>query len=287
MTLRPLPEIKAFRKLDDLGFKLPPENLESYDPGVVSAEDGQEGVISIYGQIGIDPMEAVDNTERRIGAALRAIGPREVTVNINSPGGNFFNGLAIYNLLRGHRAKVTVNVVGMAGSAASVIAMAGDEILMADGTHIMVHCASAIVMGNRFDTNEVTELLTEIDDAMAEVYAARSGADKTVAASWMDRNRGFGTMFGPTAAISKGLASGKLDPRRIQNAIAADAKKLIPGERIIERALMAAANMSDSEAKALIAGIKTGTREAAGVITREADDSWAAMARTLTETLKR
>ncbi|TKA83994.1 Clp protease ClpP, partial [Sulfitobacter sp. 15WGC] len=67
-------------------------------------------------------------TSKRIAGALRSIGERDVRVDINSPGGDFFEGVAIYNMLREHKAKVTVNVLGLAASAASVIAMAGDEI---------------------------------------------------------------------------------------------------------------------------------------------------------------
>lgn len=287
MSLRELPEIRAFHRVEALGFELPSEAVQSFDPSLVSAEDDADAVITIYGYIGIDPMTAVDNTERRIGGALRAIGRRDVTVNVNSPGGNFFNGLAIYNQLRLHPAKVTVNIVGMAGSAASVIAMAGDEILMGDGTSIMVHNASAIVVGNKFDTQEVGEILAEIDDAMAEIYAARAKVEKKVAADWMDRHRGHGTAFYPTTAIAKGLADAKLDPAKVKNRVSADGQKPVAAERVIERALMAAAGKSATEAKALIAEMKTGKRDAAGNIMRDADDDWTALARSLTETLKR
>lgn len=284
---RELPEIRAFHKVDALGFDLPAEAVQTFDPSLVAAEDNEDGVITIYGYIGLDPMTAVDNTERRISAAIRAIGQRDLTVNLNSPGGNFFNGLAIYNLLRLHRAKVTVNIVGMAGSAASVIAMAGDEIMMGDGTSIMVHNASAIVIGNKFDTQEVSEILADIDDAMAEIYAARAKVEKTVAAAWMDRHRGGGTSFYPTTAIAKGLADGRLDSSKVKSAFRAEQQKPVAAERVIERALMAAAGKSANEAKALIAEMKTGTRDAAGDIKRDADADWTAFARSLTETLKR
>lgn len=271
MSLRKLPEIKAFQKSEALIFEAPEDTVDAFDPTVVAAIEGDEAVISIYGQIGLDPMTATDNTERRISAALRSIGKRDVTVSINSPGGNFFNGLAIYNVLRAHPAKVTVNVVGMAGSAASVIAMAGDEILMADGSFIMVHNASALIMGNKHDTADATELLGEIDDAMAEVYAARANVEKKVAAGWMDRRRGDGTMFNASSAIASGIADGKLRPDQVK--ISAEAPKSVPAERVMENALMAAANMSQQQAKAYVADMKTGTRDAPVVpVTRDADE---------------
>jgi ATP-dependent protease ClpP protease subunit len=275
MSLRKLPEIKAFQKPDWLNFETPDQNVEAFDPAVVSAAETEETAISIYGQIGIDPFTAVDNSERRIAAALRSIGKRDVTVNINSPGGNFFSGLAIYNLLRAHQAKVIVNVIAMAGSAASVIAMAGDEILMADGSFIMVHNAAALIVGNKFDAKDASEVLSEIDDAMAEVYAARAGVEKKIAASWMDRHRGGGTMFNAASAIESGLADRKMDPGAIK--VNAEIAKPVPRERVMETALVAAANMSPQEAKAFIAELKSGTRDAPVNVTRDADDIRAAI----------
>lgn len=78
-------------------------------------------------------------TAKRISAALRAIGEQDIVVNLNSPGGDMFEGLAIYNLLRAHSGKVTVNILGIAASAASIIAMAGDEIKMGRGAFLMIH----------------------------------------------------------------------------------------------------------------------------------------------------
>ncbi len=275
MSLRKLPEVQAFQKPDWLNFEPPDGNIEAFDPAVVSAAAEDNTEISIYGQIGIDPITGVDNSERRVAAALRSIGKREVSVSINSPGGSFFSGLAIYNLLRAHPAKVTVNVIGMAGSAASVIAMAGDVTLMAEGAFIMVHNASGVVIGNKFDAKDAADLLAEVDDAMAQIYAARSGAEKAVAAEWMDKRRGDGTMFNAGAAIAKGLADGKLAADAVK--VKADATKAVPRERVIENALVAAANMSQQDAKALVAELKSGTREAPVNVTRDADDLKAAI----------
>ncbi|MCO6386358.1 head maturation protease, ClpP-related [Aliihoeflea sp. 40Bstr573] len=276
MSLRNLPEVRAFQKPEWLNFDAPHENVEAFDPAVVSASGDDETTITIYGQIGLDPFTAVDNTERRIAAALRAIGNREVTVSINSPGGSFLSGLAIYNLLRAHPAKVTVQVIAMAGSAASVIAMAGDDIQMADGSFIMVHKASAISMGNEFDMQDAAELLAEVDASMAEVYAARAGVDRKIAASWMERRRGDGTMFSASSAIQHGLADRKLNASAIK--VKAEAPKIVPHERVLENALMAAANMSPQQAKAFVAEMKTGTRDAPVItVTRDADDLRAAI----------
>ncbi len=273
MSLKNLPEIGAFTRTDILSFEPDPDAEEKFVPDVVAAQD-DEASISIYGVIGRDFFSDVDNTERRIGAALRTIGKKDVTVSINSPGGNFFTGLAIYNLLRAHPAKVTINVISVAGSAASVIAMAGDEILMADGSFIMVHKAAALIDGNEYVAKDAAELLREVDDAMASVYAARANVDKTEALSWMDKGRGKGTWFGTTAAIKNGLADGVLPSNAVR--VSADAAKDIPPERLAERALMAQGK-SSSEAKALIATMKSGTRDAAASVTRDADELKAAI----------
>ena len=113
-----------------------------------------------------------------------------MVVNINSPGGDFFEGVAIYNLLREHQGRVTVQVMGLAASAASVIAMAGDQILMGDGSFLMIHNAWAVAIGNRHDMADAAKLLEPFDTAMAKVYAARSGVTEAEAARMMDERPG-------------------------------------------------------------------------------------------------
>jgi ATP-dependent Clp protease protease subunit len=254
MSLRKLPEVKAFKAPTTISFEPSEGEIEAFDNTIRAAADEEPGVISLYGQIGLDPWTDTDNSERRIAAALRSLGKRDISVNINSPGGNFFSGLAIYNLLRAHPAKVTVNVLAMAGSAASIVAMAGDEVLMADGSFLMVHNASGVVIGNKHDLKDTAEILSEVDDSMAEIYAARAGVEKREALAWMDRRRGDGTMFNATAAVERGLADGKLPPGSVK--IAADASKDLPAERVVERALALAGNKTRAESRSLIAALK-------------------------------
>src|SRR5690606_40681426 len=103
------------------------------------------------------------------------IGSQDITVRINSPGGDMFEGIAIYNLLRAHPAKVTVEGLGWAASAASIIAMAGDEIRMGLGSFMMVHTAWGIVIGNRHDMRDAATLFDRFDAAIADIYQARTG----------------------------------------------------------------------------------------------------------------
>lgn len=276
MSLRELPEIEAFAGLELLQSEAPDEAIALFDGEVQAAADRTDGVISIYGEIGRNPFSDIDNSEKRISAALASIGKRDITVNINSPGGNFFSGLAIYNLLRAHPAKVTVNVLAMAGSAASIIAMAGDEIAMDAGAQIMVHKASGVIVGNEYDARENADLLAQVDAAMAEIYAARSGKSEAEAASWMDRERGKGTAFMRAEAIQKGLAD---KARAVQTVrVTASVAKSLPAEREAERALMQAYGLSATEAKTRIAALKSGARDAAKPAMRDAGALAAALA---------
>lgn len=270
MSLRQLPEIRAFQHSDLLQFDLPEDVSADYNADIRAAKEDGDNVISIYGMIGRDPFSDVDNSERRISAALKSIGRQPVTLNLNSVGGNLLTGFAIYNLLRAHPAKVTVNVLAMAGSAASVIAMAGDEIAMADGSFIMVHKASGYVGGNEYAVRDVAELLGQMDAEMAAIYAARTGVEKAEAAGWMDKGRGNGTTFGASEAIARGLADKKLPAGSVK--IVAEDRRIVPPERVTEKALMAG-GMTAVEAKSLIANLKSGARDAAAPVKRDADDS--------------
>lgn len=205
MSLRKLPEIHADARLGRAQFDVRPDAMERWHPEVRAASEG-DASISIYDTIG-EGWDGTGVTAQRIGAILRNIGARDVTVNINSPGGDFFEGVAIYNQLRAHPAKVTVNVMGLAASAASVIAMAGDEIAMGDGAFLMIHNAWALAVGNRHDLAGAAERLAPFDAAMARVYANRAGITTAAAADLMDKE----TWMGTQQAIDGGFADRELE----------------------------------------------------------------------------
>ena len=101
-----------------------------------------------------------------------------ITVRINSPGGDVFAGMQIYNMLKDRDGDVTVIVDALAASAASFIAMAGDKIVMNTGSMMMIHKASTIAWGNEDEMQEVIEMLRKTDDSIVSVYAARTGKSK-------------------------------------------------------------------------------------------------------------
>lgn len=179
--------------------------LDRWKP--MAAEADETATISVYDVIGQDWWTGEGMTAKRVAGALRAIGKKPVTVNINSPGGDMFEGLAIYNLLREHPAEVTVKVMGLAASAASIIAMAGDKIEMGLGSFLMIHNSWGVVVGNQDDMRDAAKTFAEFDAAMADIYAARTGGDLTEIKSMMAAE----TWLRPETAIDKGFADATFD----------------------------------------------------------------------------
>jgi ATP-dependent protease ClpP protease subunit len=126
-----------------------------------------------------------------------------LNVRINSPGGDVFDGVAIYNALAAHDGDVTVTVDGLAASAASFIAMAGDAIRMNRGAQMMIHDASGLCIGNAADMTEMAGLLNRVSDTIAGIYADRTGVD---AADWRTRMCAE-TWYNADEAVEAGLAT--------------------------------------------------------------------------------
>lgn len=259
MTLRKLPEIKAFDRPQGLETVLRPEVLDKWDMGVKAADIGSDNSVSIYDVIGEDPWSGGGITAKRISGALRAIGQKDVVVNINSPGGDLFEGIAIYNLLRAHEGKVTVRVMGLAASAASVIAMAGDEIQIARSAFVMIHNGWVMAMGNRHDMREVADWLEPFDQAMADLYAARTDQTVKEVAKLMDNE----TWMGGAKAIDLGFADEFMPADQVADdpAARAAAKDMLAVKRV--DSLLCSAGVPRNERRSLIGSLKSGTPYAA------------------------
>lgn len=204
MSLKKLPQINA-KAPPGVRWDTPSDAMAKWDSSLVSAES-KDATITMYDQIGSDGWSD-GVTAKRVAAALRAIGSRDVTVSINSPGGDFFEGIAIYNLLREHPHKITVKVIGLAASAASIIAVAGDEIQIAKAGFLMIHNTWVFAIGNRHDLREAAEVLDEFDGAMGGLYADATGISEKVIAKMMDDE----TWMSGQSAVDKGFATGLLD----------------------------------------------------------------------------
>lgn len=240
--------------------------MARWNPGLqqAAAEDGEDAAtISVLDVIGQDFWgEGV--TAKRIGAALRQIGERDVTVSINSPGGDYFEGLAIYNMLREHKGAVTVKVLGMAASAASVIAMAGDRIEIARAGFLMIHNCWVIAMGDRHQLRDVADWLEPFDAAAIDIYAARTGLKAGEIGKMLDRE----TWIGGAAAVDGGWADDFLPSDQVEARQSADAAQL-RAERRFDM-IAARAGMKRSEGRDLLAALKGGKPGAALTGTQDA-----------------
>ena len=108
---------------------------------------------------------------------LNDLDVEEIELHINSPGGSVYDGIAIRNALIQHEATITVIVDGLAASAASYIALAGDEVVMAPNSELMVHDASGVCLGWAEDMRKTAEDLDRISDNIAAMYADKAGGD--------------------------------------------------------------------------------------------------------------
>jgi ATP-dependent protease ClpP protease subunit len=163
-----------------------------------------------YGPIGSphnDPFEP-GITARDVASVLQGQNPGRIILRVNSPGGDAFEGLAIYNLLSSHSAKVEVHVDGVAASAASVIAMAGDVVHMADNALLMVHDPWTLAMGTADDMRSVADRLDMLADSLARTYAKRTGREPDEFRQLM----AVETWFNAEQAVEMGLADKAEEP---------------------------------------------------------------------------
>ena len=259
-----LQDILKSRPSSRMQVELSPVALERWNPAINAAAQA-DNTISILDVIGEDFWgEGV--TAKRISAALRSIGAdKDVVVNINSPGGDLFEGLAIYSMLKEHKGKVTVKVLSLAASAASIIAMAGDEIQIARSGFFMIHNAWTLAAGNRHDLKAVADFLEPLDDAMADIYHIESGLPKSDLAGMMDSE----TWMGGTQAVEKGFADSYLSDG---DTVEAKAQGETAAIRKIDIAL-AKAGMPRSKRRELMNELKSSTQDAAGNGTPGAADN--------------
>ena len=142
----------------------------------------------------------------------------DVTVRINSYGGDSFEGVAVKNALRAHAGHVTAVVDGVAASAASVIAVCGaDRVVMRPGAELMIHDAWTFTDGNAADLTKVAADLERTSQAMAEMYAEKAGGD---AERWRDMMRAE-TWFSAQEAVDAGLADAVEDGRTAERPVLA------------------------------------------------------------------
>lgn len=293
MARRP-PSIKALRAdLVRLPAGLSPTIVEkasaTWNPALTTRADGH--VIEILDVIGHDYWTGGGITTKMVMDELAKAKGQPVTVVINSPGGDVAEGFGIYNSLRGHDGDVTVRIVGVAASAASIIAMAGDRIEIGKAAAVMIHNAWVMAVGNRFDLADVVTWLAAFDATLAQVYADRTGEALDVIAEAMKAET---WLFGEDA-VSRGYADALLAADVVEDKAAASARvsPVAASLRAAEIALCKDGRTRSEARRALaplrdtLRATRSGTPGAADTATQDAGDpAWLPVARQLLATLK-
>jgi len=157
-------------------------------------------VYDVIGEWGVSAQDFVNE--------LRTVTAATLDLRINCEGGEVFDGLAMYESLINHKATITAYVEGIAASAASFLIMAADKIIVAPRARIMIHDAHGFAIGNARDLRETADLLDDLSDNIADIYAEHAGGTR---ADWRAAMRAAsggpdGTWYDATAAVKAGLA---------------------------------------------------------------------------------
>lgn len=254
MKRKGLPKAMNNRPSAEVRFDISDSALKRWDSTIKAAASDESNTINIFGVIGEDFWTGDGWTAKRVSGLLRYIGAdQDVVVNINSPGGDMFEGLAIYNLLREHRGKVTTQVLGVAASAASVVAVGGDEVKIARAGFFMIHNAWAMIAGNRHQLREFADTLEPFDKAMSDIYSARTGSDIEEMAELMDNE----SWIGGSDAVDQGFADSLLASDEVGH----DKGESASAAAQLDRAL-AKSGMPRSERRRLLNQVKVNTPSA-------------------------
>lgn len=175
-------------------------------------KDASERILFLDGGIASESWLDDDVTPQIFKNELHS-GTGNITVWINSPGGDCIAAAQIYNMLTEYKGKVTVKIDGIAASAASVIAMVGDEVLMSPVSMIMVHNPSTIAMGESNDFQKAIDMLNEVKESIINAYSIKTGLSRTKLSHLMDSE----TWMNANKAIELGFADGIIEKERTED----------------------------------------------------------------------
>lgn len=176
------------------------------------SSDENERILRIDGVIADEPWYKDDVTPQQFKSELE-LGTGDITVWINSAGGDVFSAAQIYNLLKDYKDKVTVKVDGLAASAASVIAMAGDEVLMSPVSLLMVHNPMTVAVGDTEEIKKSIAMLDEIKESIINAYRAKTGLSRKKLSDMMDEE----SWINAEKAVKLGFADGILFKEKDKN----------------------------------------------------------------------
>lgn len=184
------------------------EQLKSIPHNFVAVHDEEkkESTLTIYGIIG-DSWWDDSTSAADVDMALKQAGSNDLIIHLNSPGGDAFDGIAIYNRLVNYKekqnAKITIRVDGWACSAASLFLPAGDEVIMGAGAMVMIHEASTIVWGTKKNFRKEADLLEKLEDGITDIYMTKASVDREEVKKMMDEE----TWFSANEAVEIGFAT--------------------------------------------------------------------------------
>lgn len=217
--------------------------------------------LSIYDEIGFWGVQAKDFV-----TALGKVQSKELNVEINSPGGDVFAALAMFNALKASGKTINVTVMGVAASAASLIAMVGDKIVMPKNTFMMIHNPWSFAQGNADELRDTAATLDKIGSSLKAVYAARTGMDEKeldallATDTWMTADEALASGFA-TEVVDSVTANAKFDMARAElpAAVAALFKAATPAEPEVAVAIEAAATAAGLQAWAAVIALNCAT----------------------------
>jgi ATP-dependent protease ClpP protease subunit len=180
-------------------------------------------ILQLYGDVGMDVLAS------DVARALESAGGRDVTVNLFSYGGDAGEGIAIHDILSRYAGRKTVVIDGVAASAGSIVAMAGDRVVMPENALMMVHNCWSMAAGDAESLRTSAALLDTYSDAYRRTYAKRAGASEEQVMEWMAAGAGAGTWFTAEAAVAAGLADEVAPPAQVR----ASAPRL-PSDRFVD-----------------------------------------------------
>lgn len=179
---------------------------------VLAAAPGERTVVRLYGAIGRSWWDDDSVSASQLAELLDGIGPDGIDLHINSGGGDAFDAVAMHAALLNHPSDVRTHVDGIAASAASMVAMAGDEIEIEKPARFMIHDASSLAYGPPAVMQEMHDILDEISDSIAQMYADRAGGTMS---SWRDAMKAE-TWYSSARAVEVGLADRVANDRAAQ-----------------------------------------------------------------------
>lgn len=171
-------------------------------PFSVKSKSATKAEISIYGSVGASWFEdsisakQFDEELKKLDSSVN-----EITVRINSPGGDVFDGITMYNRLVQHKAKIIVHIDGLAASIASIIALAGDEVIIGEGALYMIHLPWTFGFGDRIAFDDITNRLIDVEEQLISIYTKKTKMSRADTKKMLEEE----TWMDATTAIEKGF----------------------------------------------------------------------------------